>query len=173
MDVIGYGTKEASATLGPLAFTREEPRAGEIAFDITHCGVCHSDLHQARDDWGNTVWPCIPGHEIVGTVTAIGDGVTRFAVGDRIGVGCMVNSCQQCAQCEMGHEQYCTGPKSCTLTYNGTKKPDGPNSYGGYSTGFVVREESALTIPDAIDSEHAAPILCAGITTYQPMKYFG
>ena len=173
MEVVGYGTQEASAKLSPLKFTREDPRAGEIAIEVTHCGVCHSDLHQARDDWDNTVWPCIPGHEVVGTVTAVGDGVTKFKVGDRAGVGCMVNSCQECDQCDMGHEQYCTGPKSCTLTYNGPKKPDGTNTYGGYSTGFVVREEFALTIPDAIDLEHAAPILCAGITTYQPMKYFG
>ena len=135
--------------------------------------MCHSDLHQARDDWENTVWPCIPGHEIVGTVTAVGEGVTRFAVGDRAGIGCMVNSCQQCDQCKAGDEQYCTGPKSCTLTYNGPKKPDGSNSYGGYSTAIAVREEFALTIPDAIASEHAAPILCAGITTYQPMKFYG
>ena len=173
MQVIAYGTETASAELGPLKFERRDVRAGEIAIEISHCGVCHSDLHQARDDWDNTVWPCIPGHEIVGKVTEVGEGVTKFKVGDRAGVGCMVNSCQQCDQCEMGHEQYCTGPKSCTLTYNGPKKPDGTNTYGGYSTAIVVREEFGITIPDAIDSEHAGPILCAGITTYQPMKYFG
>ena len=173
MDVIAYGTEKASATLGPLKFTRRDVQAGEIAIEISHCGVCHSDLHQARDDWENTVWPCVPGHEIVGKVVEVGEGVTRFKQGDRAGVGCMVNSCQQCEQCEMGYEQYCTGPKSATLTYNGPKKPDGTNTYGGYSTAIVVREEFALTIPDAIDSEHAGPILCAGITTYQPMKYFG
>ncbi len=173
MEVLAYGTQSAGATLSPLKFTREDIRAGEIAIDITHCGVCHSDLHQARDDWSNTVWPCIPGHEIVGVVTKVGDGVQRFKVGDRAGIGCMVNSCQQCAQCKQGDEQYCTGPKSCTLTYNGPKKADGTNSYGGYSTAIVVREEFALRIPDVIDSQHAAPILCAGVTTYQPMKYFG
>ena len=173
MEVIGYGTKTASAELSPLKFNRRDVQAGEIAIEISHCGVCHSDLHQARDDWDNTVWPCIPGHEIVGKVVEVGDGVSRFKVGDRAGVGCMVNSCQQCEQCQMGHEQYCTGPKSCTLTYNGPKKPDGTNSYGGYSTAIVVREEFGITIPDTIDSEHAGPILCAGITTYQPMKYFG
>ncbi|ANU08463.1 NAD(P)-dependent alcohol dehydrogenase [Paraurantiacibacter namhicola] len=173
MQVIGYGTQEASATLKPLKFNREPVRAGEIGIEITHCGVCHSDLHQARNDWENTVWPCIPGHEVVGTVTEVGEGVTKFKVGDRAGIGCMVNSCQDCEQCDMGHEQYCTGPKSCTLTYNGPKKPDGTNSYGGYSTAIAVREEFALTIPDAIESQHAAPILCAGITTFQPMKHFG
>lgn len=173
MDIIAFGTETPSAELGPLKFTRRDVEAGEIAIEISHCGVCHSDLHQARDDWDNTVWPCIPGHEIVGKVIAVGDGVTRFKVGDRAGVGCMVNSCQECEQCKAGQEQYCTGPRSCTLTYNGPKKPDGSNSYGGYSTGIIVREEFGITIPEAIDSEHAAPILCAGITTYQPMKYFG
>ena len=173
MEVIAYGTKTASAKLSPLKFTRRDAGTGEIAIEISHCGVCHSDLHQARDDWDNTVWPCIPGHEIVGKVVAVGDGVSRFKVGDRAGVGCMVNSCQQCEMCKSGQEQFCTGPKSCTLTYNGPKQPDGTNTYGGYSTGLVVREEFAITIPDEIDSEHAGPILCAGITTYQPMKWFG
>ncbi len=173
MEVLAYGTQAAGATLSPLKFSREDVRAGEIAIDITHCGVCHSDLHQARDDWKNSVWPCVPGHEIVGVVTEVGDGVTRFKVGDRAGIGCMVNSCRQCAHCKQGDEQYCTGPKSCTLTYNGPKKPDGTNSYGGYSTAIAVREEFALRIPDAIESQHAAPILCAGVTTYQPMKHFG
>ena len=157
----------------PVQFDREPLRAGEVALDITHCGVCHSDLHQVNDDWGNTVFPCVPGHEIVGTVTEVGDGVSKFKVGDRVGVGCMVNSCQQCDYCKSGNEQYCQGPRSCTLTYNGPKKPDGTNSYGGYTTGMIVREEFVLRIPDKIDSEHAAPILCAGITTYQPMKHFG
>ncbi|WP_353265648.1 NAD(P)-dependent alcohol dehydrogenase [Gemmatimonas sp.] len=173
MHVLAYGTQSAGATLSPLTFAREAVRAGEIAIDITHCGVCHSDLHQARNDWKNSIWPCVPGHEIVGVVTEIGDGVKRFKVGDRAGIGCMVNSCRQCAHCTQGNEQYCTGPKSATFTYNGPKTPDGTNSYGGYSTAIAVREEFALHIPDAIDSQHAAPILCAGVTTYQPMKYFG
>ncbi len=157
----------------PLSFNRPDLRAGEVAIDISYCGVCHSDLHQVNDDWDNTVWPCVPGHEIVGKITRVGDGVTRFSEGDIVGVGCMVNSCQQCEQCKMGDEQYCTGPKSCTLTYNGPKKPDGSNSYGGYSTAIVVRQEFVLSIPDVIAPAEAAPILCAGVTTYQPMKYFG
>ncbi|WP_305888824.1 NAD(P)-dependent alcohol dehydrogenase [Parvularcula maris] len=173
MHVIGYGTTEASAELVPLSFERPDMRAGEVEIEITHCGVCHSDLHQARDDWGNTVWPCVPGHEVVGLVTRVGDGVTKFKEGDRVGVGCMVNSCQACGPCEQGDEQYCEGPKSATLTYNGPKKPDGSNTYGGYSTGIVVREEFVLHIPEAIDPAEAAPILCAGITTYNPMKHFG
>ena len=169
----GYGKQSSSGSIEPVQFDREPLRAGEVAIDITHCGVCHSDLHQVNNDWGNTVWPCVPGHEIVGIVTQVGDGVSKFKVGDRVGVGCMVNSCQQCEYCKRGDEQYCQGPRSCTLTYNGPKKPDGTNTYGGYSTGIIVREAFVLKIPDAIDSQHAAPILCAGITTYQPMKHFG
>ncbi|MGB7409156.1 MAG: NAD(P)-dependent alcohol dehydrogenase, partial [Pontixanthobacter sp.] len=172
MKTFAYGAQEAGADMIPMTFERTAPRAGEVAIDITHCGVCHSDLHQVNDDWENTVWPCIPGHEIVGTVKSVGDGVSRFSQGDIVGVGCMVNSCQQCDQCKMGDEQYCTGPKSVTLTYNGPKKPDGTNTYGGYSTGIVVREEFVLAIPKEINAQDAAPILCAGVTTYDPMKFY-
>ena len=173
MDTYGYGTESADAKLGPVRFEREGVRAGEVEIEITHCGVCHSDLHQCRDDWENTVYPCVPGHEIVGRVTRVGDGVTAFAQGDVVGVGCMVDSCQQCEPCRAGDEQDCAGPKSCTLTYNGPKLPDGTNTYGGYSTNIVVREEFVLAIPDAIEPAKAAPILCAGVTTYNPMKHFG
>ena len=173
MHTYGYGKQKKSGSMEPIQFDRDPAHAGEVAIEITHCGVCHSDLHQVNDDWGNTVWPCVPGHEIVGTVTSVGEGVSKFKVGDRVGVGCMVNSCQECDYCKSGNEQYCQGPRSCTLTYNGPKKPDGSNTYGGYSTGIIVREEFVLKIPDAIDSAHAAPILCAGITTYQPMKHLG
>jgi len=173
MNVLSFGAPSAGSRLIPMMFSRTEPRAGEVGIDITYCGVCHSDLHQVNNDWSNSVWPCVPGHEVVGTVSNVGTGVTKFTVGDIVGVGCMVNSCQQCDQCTMGDEQYCTGPKSCTLTYNGPKKPDGTNTYGGYSTGIVVRQEFVLSIPTVIDPAEAAPILCAGVTTYQPMKYFG
>jgi len=173
MKVLSFGAPSAGARMIPMAFNRIDPRAGEVAIDITHCGVCHSDLHQVNDDWTNSVWPCVPGHEVVGTVSKVGDGVTKFSEGDIVGVGCMVDSCQQCDQCKMGDEQFCTGPKSCTLTYNGPKKADGTNTYGGYSTGIVVRQEFVLSIPALIDPAEAAPILCAGITTYRPMKYFG
>lgn len=172
MHTLAYGTKDKSATLSPVRFRRGPVRAGEVEIEITHCGVCHSDLHQARNDWGNTVFPCVPGHEIVGTVTRVGDGVSKFSGGETVGVGCMVDSCQQCEACERGEEQYCSGPKSCTLTYNGPKKPDGTNTYGGYSTGIIVREEFVLKIPDAISPAEAAPILCAGVTTYSPMKHW-
>ena len=173
MQCHGYGALEAGAKMVPVKFQREALRAGEVAIKITHCGVCHSDLHQVNDDWDNSLYPCIPGHEVVGTVSAVGEGVNKFSEGDRVGVGCMVNSCQECGDCKSGNEQYCKGPMSCTLTYNGPKKPDGTNSYGGYSDGIIVREEFVLKIPDAIKSEEAAPILCAGVTTYQPMKHWG
>jgi uncharacterized zinc-type alcohol dehydrogenase-like protein len=173
MPVIGYGALAAHQDLQPISFDREPLRGGEIEIGIAFCGVCHSDIHQCADDWENTVWPCVPGHEIVGTVTKIGDGVTKFGIGDTVGVGCMVNSCQVCDACKAGEEQYCSGPKSATFTYNGPKLPDGTNSYGGYSDSITVREEFVLAIPDAIEPAKAAPILCAGVTTYSPMKHFG
>jgi len=173
MKTHAFGTKEKSASLKPVSFDQAEVRAGEIEIEITHCGVCHSDLHQARDDWGNTVYPCVPGHEIVGTVSRVGEGVSDLSKGDIVGVGCMVNSCQTCAACKKGDEQYCSGPKSCTLTYNGPKKPDGTNTYGGYSTGIIVRQEFVVKIPEGISPAEAAPILCAGVTTYSPMKHWG
>ena len=173
MTNIGYGTHASDQKLRPVTFEREPIRAGEVLIDITHCGVCHSDIHQCADDWENTVWPCVPGHEIVGKVTEVGDGVSKFAVGDTVGVGCMINSCQLCDACKAGDEQYCSGPISCTLTYNGPKLADGTNSYGGYSDSITVREEFVLAIPAAISPAEAAPILCAGVTTYQPMKHFG
>ncbi len=172
MKVYGYGTQSKDDDLVPVTFERKDPRAGEIAFKVTHCGVCHSDVHQARNDWGNTIYPCVPGHEIVGKVTSVGDGVENFKEGDLIGVGCMVNSCQECTPCQEDHENYCQGPKSCTLTYNGTKNPDGSNTYGGYTTDMVVREEFALRVPENMDAKYAGPIMCAGITVYSPMRYW-
>lgn len=173
MRVHGYAALKKGGAMTPVQFDREPLADGEVAIDITHCGVCHSDLHQVNDDWKNSLYPCLPGHEIVGTVREVGKGVGKVKAGDRVGVGCMVNSCQQCDYCKAGEEQYCSGPKSCTLTYNGPKVPDGTNSYGGYSSGIIVREEFVMSIPDAIDSAEAAPILCAGVTTYQPLKHFG
>lgn len=172
MKIFGFGVKSADDKLGPVVFEREAPRPGEVAIKITHCGICHSDLHQARNDWGNTIYPCVPGHEIAGVVTAVGDGVAKVKEGDRVGVGCMVNSCQVCEPCQRGDENYCDGPKSCTLTYNGPKNPDGSNTYGGYTTDIVVREEFVLRVSDAVESEIVGPILCAGITVYAPMKHW-
>ncbi|MEQ6248705.1 NAD(P)-dependent alcohol dehydrogenase [Sulfitobacter sp. HNIBRBA3233] len=173
MQVVGYGAKDSTSDLAPVRFERQDPRAGEVAIEIMYSGVCHSDLHQCADDWNNTVYPCVPGHEIVGRITATGEGVKGLSEGDIVGVGCMVNSCQECESCKQGDEQYCSGPKSCTLTYNGPKVPDGTNTYGGYTDAIVVRQEFVVRIPDALDPAAAAPILCAGVTTYNPMKHFG
>ena len=172
MKAYGYGAIEAEDRLTPVTFDRKEPRAGEIAFKVTYCGVCHSDLHQVNNDWENSVYPCVPGHEVVGEVTDVGEGVKKFKTGDTIGVGCMVNSCQQCEPCKNDMEQYCKGPKGATLTYNGPMVPDDTNTYGGYSTHLVVREEFALRIPDKIDPKDAGPIMCAGVTTFSPMRHW-
>ncbi len=174
MTTVGLGVKSArAAKLQPFVYERPALQAGEVQIEIDYCGICHSDIHQAHDDWANTVWPCLPGHEIIGRVVALGGGVVDFAIGQRVGVGCMVNSCQTCDSCTQAEEQYCSGPKGATLTYNGPTKPDGTNTYGGYSTGIIVREEFVLEIPERIKSEEAAPILCAGVTTYAPLMYHG
>lgn len=172
MKVYGYGTQAADSDLGPVVFERKDPRPGEVAFQVTYCGVCHSDLHQVRNDWQNTRYPCVPGHEVVGKVTQVGDGVTKFKKGDLIGVGCMVNSCRECEKCESGVENYCHGPKGFTLTYNGNTGGGDTNTYGGYSSYFVVREEFGLMVPDGYDERHVGPIMCAGITVYSPMKHW-
>lgn len=122
MKVYGYGTQSKDRDLEPVVFERKEPRAGEVAFKVTYCGVCHSDLHQIRNDWQNTRYPCVPGHEVVGEITEVGQGVTKFQKGDIIGVGCMVNSCLECEKCEKGVENYCQGPVGFTATYNGPVK---------------------------------------------------
>lgn len=172
MKVYGYGATKAHHDLVPVSFERTPLRDGEIAFKVKYCGVCHSDVHQVHDDWDNSLYPCVPGHEIVGEVTEIGSGVSKFKVGDLIGVGCMVNSCRECDYCNDGLENYCQGPKSCTLTYNGPKNPDGTNSYGGYSTHMIVREEFGITVPTNIDPRYVGPIMCAATTVYAPMKHW-
>jgi uncharacterized zinc-type alcohol dehydrogenase-like protein len=173
MKTYGFGTKSSDAKLAPVTFDRPDAGPGDVTIKITHCGVCHSDLHQARNDWENTLYPCVPGHEIVGVVTHIGDNVQKFSVGDRVGVGCMIDSCLECDSCKAGDENYCQGPISCTLTYNGSKITDDFNTYGGYSTDLIVREEFVLKIPDQLESVKAGPIMCAGITVYAPMKHWG
>ena len=172
MKVYGYGAPSADDKLVPLSFERNDLRDGEVAFKVKYCGVCHSDVHQVHDDWDNSLYPCVPGHEIVGEVASVGGGVTKFKTGDLIGVGCMVNSCRECDYCKDGYENYCQGPKSCTLTYNGPKKPDGTNSYGGYSTHMIVREEFGITVPDNIDPRYVGPIMCAATTVYAPMLHW-
>ncbi|MFC9849345.1 NAD(P)-dependent alcohol dehydrogenase [Streptomyces sp. NPDC060223] len=162
----------APAPKAPLERTTIERRAvGEfdVLIDIKFAGICHSDIHQAREGWGEAIFPMVPGHEIAGIVTAVGSGVTRFQVGDRAGVGCMVDSCRECENCKAGLEQYCL--KGGVMTYNGVGV-DGAPTYGGYSTHIVVDENYTLRIPDGISLDEAAPLLCAGITTYAPLKHW-
>ncbi|MEQ8771271.1 MAG: NAD(P)-dependent alcohol dehydrogenase [Erythrobacter sp.] len=169
-----YPTKAYNATapdsgVGPMQITRRGLRDDDVLIEISHCGICHSDLHSARNDWGRTTYPIVPGHEIVGTVAAVGDAVTRHAVGDRVAIGCMVDSCMECSHCEADLEQYCLDG-GMTGTYNGTDRRDGTPTYGGYSERIVAREEFVLKVPDALPMAEAAPLLCAGITTYSPLR---
>ncbi|UPL50248.1 NAD(P)-dependent alcohol dehydrogenase [Hymenobacter sublimis] len=160
--------------LKPMEIERTPPQADEVHIDILYCGVCHSDLHQVKNDWHNTIYPCVPGHEIIGRVIGVGSAVTKFKAGDVVGVGCMIDSCGACSACQEGEENYCEGPVSWTATYNGYMKPQNKdfNTFGGYSTNIVVKESFVLRIPEALDIKAAAPILCAGITTYSPLKYW-
>ncbi|QJW89905.1 NAD(P)-dependent alcohol dehydrogenase [Spirosoma taeanense] len=173
-----YGAKatliDRLSSLSRMDIERKAPKADEVLIDILYCGVCHSDLHQVKNDWGNTIYPCVPGHEVVGRVVQVGSGVTKFSVGDIVGVGCIVDSCGKCRSCVEGEEQYCEGPVSWTATYNGYIKPNGTgyNTFGGYSTTLVVKESFVLRIPDKLDIKAAAPILCAGITTYSPLRHW-
>ncbi|ALG88934.1 MULTISPECIES: NAD(P)-dependent alcohol dehydrogenase [Actibacterium] len=167
----GYAATAADAPLGPFSFTRREPGPTDVAIDILYCGVCHSDLHTARNEWGNTLYPCLPGHEIVGRVTAVGKDVTRFKVGDVAAVGCMVDSCQECESCREGLEQFCD--KGLVGTYNSPDAILGGHTFGGYSSHIVVTEEFVLRVPDNLDLAATAPLLCAGITTYSPLRHWG
>ena len=180
----GYATNHSFTDLSPIVFEREDPAANEIAIEVLFCGVCHSDIHQVKNEWHNTVYPCMPGHEVVGRVSSVGTAVTRHKVGDLVGVGCMIDSCRACEPCTSGEENYCEGPNSWLATYNGpmvpaAKAPTGTNHYGrdntfgGYSTSLVVAEDFVLKIPAALKPEVAAPILCAGVTTYSPLKHWG
>ena len=165
----GYAASSPTASLAPFSFERRATGPQDVALDILFCGVCHSDLHTARNEWGGTVYPSVPGHEIVGRVTAVGDLVTKFKVGDTVGVGCMVDSCQHCAPCAEGLEQYCDN--GFTGTYNGPEQGTGANTYGGYSSHMVVRESFVLRIShDQGALPAVAPLLCAGITTYSPLR---
>ena len=165
-----YAAPAASAPLAPLTIARRPPGASDVEMEILYCGVCHSDLHTARDEWHNTVYPCVPGHEIVGRVTAVGRQVSKFKVGDLSAVGCMVNSCQSCSSCQAGHEQYClTG---ATFTYNSEDVVLGGRTLGGYSSSIVVDEKFVLRVPAGLDLAAAAPLLCAGITTYSPLRHW-
>ena len=168
----GYAAPSADAPLAPFTFERRDPQPDDVAIDILFCGVCHSDLHTARGEWPGTLYPCVPGHEIVGRVRAVGSDVTKFAVGDVVGVGCMVDSCGQCASCTDGEEQYCE-TTGFVGTYNGPDPVLGGHTFGGYSDQIVVKEGFVLKIGhDEKDLAAVAPLLCAGITTYSPLRHW-
>ena len=166
----GYAAHTAKAPLAPFDFERREPGPTDVQFDILYCGVCHSDLHQVRDEWGGGKFPMVPGHEIVGKVTNVGNKVTKFKIGDLAGIGCMVNSCRDCKNCQRGLEQFCTN--GSTSTYNSYEKGTKNVTYGGYSNNIVAREEFVLKISDKLPLSGVAPLLCAGITTYSPLKHW-
>ncbi len=164
-----YGATAPDSGVGPMQITRRGLRPDDVLIEITHCGICHSDLHSARNDWGFTTYPIVPGHEIVGVVSAVGEGVTRHKVGDRVAIGCMVDSCLECAHCEADLEQYCLDGGN-TGTYNGRDRRDGSLTFGGYSERIVAREEFVLKVPAGMPMAEAAPLLCAGITSYSPLR---
>lgn len=169
--VLGYAAKSADAPLEPYTFARRDPRPDDVVVDVLYCGVCHSDIHTARNDWKGTTYPTVPGHEIVGEVAGVGSKVTRFTTGDRVGVGCMVDSCKNCDACRKGLEQYCVeGP---TFTYNDEDRNDHTPTHGGYSQRIVAPETFVFRLPDGLDLKGAAPLLCAGITTWSPLRRFG
>lgn len=168
--VNGYAAPSPTEDLGPYHFERRDPRPDDVVIDILYCGVCHSDLHTARNDWGGTSYPVVPGHEIVGRVTETGSAAKRFRTGDFVGVGCMVDSCGHCFSCFHGEEQYCEN--GATYTYNSIDPRDKLKTFGGYSTMITVTEKFVLKMPDGLDLKGAAPLLCAGITTWSPLKHW-
>lgn len=170
MKVLGYAAKSAQVPLAPLEFTRRDPRPDDVVMEVLYCGVCHSDLHQARNDWGFSTYPLVPGHEVIGRVTAVGKDVTKFKVGDFAGIGCMVDSCRQCQPCQQGLEQYCE--EGNVQTYNGVDRHDHTPTYGGYSQTIVASQDFVLKIPKGLDLKAAAPLLCAGITTWSPLRHW-
>ena len=173
MKAQGYANQSPTDTLKPFEFERREPSADDIAIDILYCGVCHSDIHSARNEWGGTHYPFVPGHEIIGRVSAVGAQVTKFSAGDLVGVGCLVDSCRVCEACEDGLEQYCEN--GWTGTYGSEDKIGGTphqHTLGGYSDKITVSERFVLRVPENLDLAATAPLLCAGITTYSPLKHW-
>ncbi len=169
--VKAYGTEAKDKDLQEMTILRRDVQPNDIEIDILYCGVCHSDLHTARNDWGGTVYPAVPGHEIVGKVTKIGSEVTKYKVGDTVAVGCMVDSCRTCPSCQEGMEQYCDS--GMTGTYNSKDKYfETQRTYGGYSQSVVVDEHYVLKVPENLDLAAVAPLLCAGITTYSPLRHW-
>ena len=166
----GYAAPSAKAPLESFQFERRDPGPQDVAIEILYCGVCHSDLHQVRDEWRKGTFPMVPGHEIVGRVTQVGSDVKRFKVGDMAGVGCMVDSCRTCSSCQEGLEQYCDS--GFVGTYNATERDGKTVTYGGYSNNIVTDQAFVLRIPENLDPAGAAPLLCAGITTYSPLRHW-
>jgi len=172
--VRAYGAVDPVAPLGPIAIQRREPGDADVQMEVLFCGICHSDLHQVRNEWKAvmpTVYPCVPGHEVVGRVTKVGSKVSRFTVGDLVAVGCMVDSCRVCSECADGNEQYCKAMP--TFTYNFPDKHLGGVTFGGYSESMVVDEAFVLKVPAGLDPAAAAPLLCAGVTTWSPLRHWG
>ena len=168
--VKAYAAKSATSPLAPHPIERREPGDRDVVIDVAFCGVCHSDIHQVRDEWGGSIFPMVPGHEIVGKVSRVGPAVRKLKVGDVAGVGCMVDSCRSCRPCESDLEQFCE--RGAAMTYNGTEMDRRTPTYGGYSTQVVVDERFTLRVSPALDLAAAAPLLCAGITTYSPLRYW-
>ena len=171
MKTKGYAVLEASKPLVPFNFDRRELRPNDVALEIQYAGICHSDIHQAREEWGPAIFPMVPGHEIAGVVSEIGSAVTKFKVGDRIGVGVFIDSCRNCSSCKAGLEQYCL--EGMTGTYNGYERDGKTVAQGGYSNLFVVDADYAVSVPANLDMAGVAPLLCAGITLYSPLKNWG
>ncbi len=169
IQVSGFAATSPTEPLGPYRFERRDPRPDDVTIEILFCGVCHSDIHSARNDWGGAKYPMVPGHEIVGRVVSVGAEVTRFTPGDHVGVGCLVDSCQQCPACARGDENYC---RAMVGTYNSTDRRDQRPTQGGYSDTIVVTERFVLKMPDGIELKSAAPLLCAGITTWAPLRHW-
>ncbi len=166
-----YAAQQPGTIPQPWQYEPRQPRPDDVSIDILYCGVCHTDIHFVENDWGITVYPVVPGHEIIGRVTAVGSEVTRFKAGDMVGVGCLVDSCRECSSCTQGLEQYCVN--GAVFTYNGIDRRDGKMTYGGYSERILVSERFVVHLPDRLDPASAAPILCAGITTYSPLRHVG
>ena len=164
-----YAALNATTPLAPFEITRRVNGPLDVAINIAFCGVCHSDIHQARNEWGNAIFPMVPGHEIVGTVISVGPKVTKFKVGDKVGVGCLVDACRECPECKEGLEQYCPAP---IFTYNSMEKNGKSATHGGYATDIVVDESFVLRLPANLPMDKTAPLLCAGITTYSPLRHW-
>lgn len=170
LKIKAYAAQSATSPLAPFPITRRPPGPRDVEIDIHYCGVCHTDIHQARNEWHGTTYPCVPGHEIVGVVTKVGSSVRDFKAGDKAAIGCMVGACGRCASCTDGEEQFCDqGP---TWTYNSEDKISGGATFGGYSQRIVVDEAFVLHLPESLDPAASAPLLCAGITTYSPLRHW-